>query len=329
MDNDAIPVIDFKDFDDNGKKKLIAAQIHKACTEHGFFYVSGHGVSTQLQARLVKESKQFFNLTESEKMNISMDKGGRAWRGYFPVNAELTSGKPDRKEGIYFGTELGPEHASVKARLPLHGANLSPGRPVGFAKTVLDYMDEVGKLGHIVLRGVALSLGLEENYFNLHYTQDPLILFRIFHYPAQAPDARQWGVGKHTDYGLLTMLMQDEVGGLQIHSKGQWIAAPPVPNTFICNIGDMLERITGGLYKSTPHRVLNESGRGRLSFPLFFDPSFDAAIKRIENIPATAVIDDGKERWDKTNVHDFTGTYGDYLLNKIGKVFPDLRKDVL
>jgi isopenicillin N synthase-like dioxygenase len=106
-----------------------------------------------------------------------------------------------------------------------------------------------------------------------------------------------------------------------------WIEAPPIPETLVCNIGDMLDRLTGGYYRSTPHRVRNTSGRERYSFPFFFDPAFDAEI---EPLPARAGLneDDSTTRWDKSNVHAFTGSYGDYLLGKVAKVFPDLARDV-
>jgi isopenicillin N synthase-like dioxygenase len=113
-------------------------------------------------------------------------------------------------------------------------------------------------LGHRLLRGMAVGLGLEPGWFHQHLTADPLILFRIFRYPPEAaePDPN-WGVAEHTDYGLLTMLRQDTSGGLQVHAPSVWIDAPPIPGTFVCNLGDMLERMTGGRYRSTPHRVRN------------------------------------------------------------------------
>lgn len=329
MPHSEIPVIDISLLNNKYNVQSIAEAIRKACCEYGFFYVSGHGVSETLQHELAEKSAQFFALPETEKMNIAMQKGGRAWRGFFPVNAELTSGKPDKKEGIYFGTELDETHPDVQAETPLHGRNLFPESPVDFGDTVLRYMEAVTRAGHLIMKGIALSLELPENYFYEKHTKDPLILFRIFHYPPQASTTPDWGVGEHTDYGLLTVLLQDAVGGLQVKSKGQWIDAPPVPNTFICNIGDMLDRMTGGLYRSTPHRVRNTSGKNRYSFPLFFDPAFHSAVSRIENIPESIVQDDSRERWDKANVHDFSGTYGDYLLQKVGKVFPGLRSDVL
>jgi isopenicillin N synthase-like dioxygenase len=181
------------------------------------------------------------------------------------------------------------------------------------------------------MRGIALSLGLDAEYFARTYTADPTVLFRVFHYPparTNEPVGGEWGVGEHTDYGLLTLLAQDDCGGLQVKARQGWIEAPPIPGTLVCNIGDMLDRLTGGHYRSTPHRVRNVSGRERLSFPLFFDPAFSAVI---EPLPAhsTHARDDSSDRWDGANVHAFEGTYGDYLLGKVGKVFPDLGRKVL
>jgi isopenicillin N synthase-like dioxygenase len=176
------------------------------------------------------------------------------------------------------------------------------------------------------MEGIAMSLGLDAQYFRKAYTSQPTMLFRIFHYPASTAD-KGWGVGEHTDYGLLTLLAQDEIGGLEVKTPNGWIKAPPIPGALVCNIGDMLDRLTGGAYRSTPHRVLNTSGRSRLSFPFFFDPGFDA---RIVPLPEHAqyVRDDSSDRWDKANVHAFSGTYGDYLLGKVSKVFPDLAQRV-
>lgn len=302
--------------------KTMATALSEACRMHGFFYVVGHGVSTELIERMEAQSIEFFSLSEEEKMNISMKKGGRAWRGYFPLGGELTSGVPDLKEGVYFGNELDCMDWRVKAGMPMHGPNLLPQYPTNFGRTVFEYMEQVAATGHLIMEAIALSLGLEGNYFKARLTADPLILFRIFHYPPQPAGAKLWGVGEHTDYGLLTILLQDNVGGLQVKSRGQWVDAPPVSGTLVCNIGDMLDRMTGGLYRSTPHRVLNVSGKKRLSFPLFFDPSFTSKVERIEGIGT--VDDDRDQRWDGASVHDFEGTYGDYLLRKVSGAFPQL-----
>jgi isopenicillin N synthase-like dioxygenase len=307
----------------------VAVQIGRACRDLGFFYVVGHGLDEQLQLHLEEISRQFFAQDLETKLEIRMSRGGRAWRGYFPVGDELTSGTPDLKEGIYFGAELNDDHPLVQAGTPLHGRNLFPSNMPQFREIVLDYMSAMTRLGHMLMAGIALSLGLEESYFADRYTSDPLILFRIFNYPPPSGNPKfgsSLGVGEHTDYGLLTILKQDMSGGLQIKTKSRWIAAPPIPNSFVCNLGDMLDRLTGGLYLSTPHRVRNLAGHNRLSFPFFFDPNFNAEVRPIK-IDAE-IRENKKERWDRASVHEFRGTYGDYLLSKVSKVFPDLRREI-
>jgi isopenicillin N synthase-like dioxygenase len=328
-----VPVIDIGSLvKDPADQARVTDEIGRACRDSGFFYVVGHGVSESLQRRLEHLSRVFFAQDLDTKMEIRMERGGRAWRGYFPVGGELTSGKPDIKEGIYFGAELTDDHPLVKADTPLHGANLFPSNMPEFRDVVLEYLDEMTKLGHTIMKGIALGLGLSASYFADRYTGDPLILFRIFNYPgdptAVAGEPR-WGVGEHTDYGFLTILKQDDTGGLQVKSKGHWIAAPPIPGAFLCNIGDMLDRITGGRYKSTPHRVQNVTNRDRLSFPFFFDPNFNAEVRPIELPDAGIVASDRQERWDGATVHEVSGTYGDYVLSKVSKVFPHLRRTVL
>lgn len=339
---DHVPVLDVRALVEpsasSAARREVAARLGAACRESGFFYVVGHGVDAGLQARLEALSRRFFALPLEQKQAIRMARGGRAWRGYFPVGGELTSGRPDRKEGLYFGSELGAEHPLVQAGTPLHGPNLFPSEPAGLRDAVLDYMAALTHLGHALMRGLALSIDLPEDYFAARYTGDPLVLFRVFNYPP-GPDTAEdgqpvWGVGEHTDYGVLTILKQDDAGGLQVKSRAggqvRWIEAPPIPGSFVCNIGDMLDRMTRGVYRSTPHRVQNRAGRDRLSLPFFFDPGWTTAVRPIDTpaLPALTT-DDRAERWDGQSVHAFQGTYGDYLLGKVGKVFPELRTEVL
>jgi polar amino acid transport system ATP-binding protein len=328
-----VPVVDVSDLvAGTPARTAVGAEIGRACRAHGFFYVTGHGVDGSTCDRLVDASRRFFALDSDTKMRWRMSLGGRAWRGYFPPGGELTSGHPDWKEGLYLGSELPDDAVPVRSRTPLHGRNLFP-EVSGFREAVLAYLDALTRLGHTLMEGIALSLGREPTYFAERYTADPLILFRIFNYPTRpAPEGHdvRWGVGEHTDYGLLTILWQDDVGGLQVKTPEGWIDAPPLPGSFVCNIGDMLDRMTAGLYRSTPHRVaLNTSGRDRLSMPFFFDPHFEARVRPIEGLTVSAEAQDRAARWDGANIHAFDGTYGDYLLGKVSKVFPELRREVL
>jgi isopenicillin N synthase-like dioxygenase len=331
MATQSLPIIDMSPLfsrQDRAGRTSIAKKIGAACRDTGFFYASGHAITPEILTRLEASSRRFFALPVERKLDIAMSKGGRAWRGFFPVGGELTSGQPDLKEGIYFGSELGLDDPRVRRGELLHGANLFPTDAPELRPAVLDYIEASTRSAHALMEGIALSLGLEPDYFARHYTANPTILFRIFHYPPASPKDEAWGVGEHTDYGLLTLLAQDDLGGLQVKSRSGWINAPPIPGTIVCNIGDMLDRLTGGWFKSTPHRVRNTSGRGRLSFPFFFDPDFEAQIVPLPERAGQA-SDDSQERWDRSNVHAFSGTYGAYLIEKVSKVFPELKQDLL
>jgi isopenicillin N synthase-like dioxygenase len=333
-----LPIIDMAPLfaaDDAAGRASVAAEIALACEAHGFFYVIGHGVAPEVLRDLETQSRRFFALPVEARMAIAMACGGRAWRGYFPLGGELTSGHPDLKEGLYLGADLPADHPRVRAGLPMHGANLWPPELPQLKTAATAYIDAATRAAAVLMEGVSLSLGLEADYFARTYTGEPTVLFRIFHYPAGGPAeidwSQSWGVGEHTDYGLLTLLAQDRHGGLQVKTPGGWIEAPPIDGALVCNIGDMLERLTGGRFKSTPHRVRNRSGQDRLSFPLFFDPDFLAVMRPL---PTAAVADarieaDRAERWDRASVHLFEGTYGDYLLGKVAKVFPQLTERTL
>ena len=328
-----IPIIDVHALCDlhagRTRRAAVARELDDAAHRFGFFYVVGHGVDSGLVDSLVRVSREFFALDEAAKMRTPMSAGGRAWRGYFPLGGELTSDRPDWKEGLYLGTELPDDHPRVQAGTILHGRNLWPAIK-GFRSTVLAYIDALALLGHRLMGGLALGLGLDENWFAERYTADPLILLRLFNYPSRpVPDgtAARWGVGEHTDYGLLTLLWQDDVGGLQVSTDDGWIDAPPVPGSFVCNVGDMLDFMTDGHWRSVPHRVtINSTGRDRLSIPLFFDPDFDARIER-----APVASQRGRRpgvRWDGADLRAFQGTYGDYVTSKVAKVFPALHRAV-
>ena len=312
-----------------GDRASVARSIDAACRDDGFFSIVGHGIDADLLDRLELLGRQFFALEPQEKARIAMVHAGRAWRGWFPVGGELTSGAPDRKEGLYFGEELPADDPRVAAGLPLHGANLFPERPAALRESVLETLDALTTLGHQLMTGFALALGLDEDWFDRELTRDPVILFRMFHYPA-LPKAEQevWGVGEHTDYGLLTILYQDSGGGLELKTRDGWVEIPPQPGALVCNLGDMLERMTGGRYRSTPHRVRSPRGRDRIACPFFFDPGWDAEVRPITQ-PDGAALDGATNRWDGASVHDFSGTYGDYLLGKVSKVFPALRTQAL
>lgn len=332
-----IPRIDVTPLIDGGAVDDVAAQIDVACRVHGFFTVVGHGVDPALPERLEAAARAFFALDVTEKARVAMARGGRAWRGWFPVGGELTAGVADVKEGLYFGTELATDDPRVAAGTLLHGPNLWPEHPVELRPIVEAWMTAMARLASRLLEAVAVGLDLPADWFVEHLTGEPTTLFRIFRYPPTTevvgasgdgeggPESttNRWGVAEHTDYGLLTILAQDNHGGLQVRGGDGWLEVPPEPDALVCNIGDMLDRITGGRYRSTPHRVVVSTGSERLSFPYFFDPGWDTEVQPLP-LGGDAPDDEATRRWDRTSLRDLSGTYGDYLSNKVTQVFPEL-----
>ena len=313
-----VPIVDISDRD-------APARIDAACRSFGFFALAGHGVATAQREELIAAARRFFALPAEVKAEVSLARGGRAWRGWFPLGDELTSGVPDLKEGYYFGRELPPDDR------PLHGPNLWPDAVPELAAAVTGWMGAMEALGQRVLEAMAVGLGLGEDWFRTHLAANPTTLFRIFAYPPHPPELRdradRWGVAEHTDYGLLTLLTHDGTPGLEVHVDGRWSAVPHDPDLIVCNLGDMLDRLTAGAYRSTPHRVRNEATHDRISLPFFLDPSWDARIEPLPVPPSASRAE--RDRWDHVDLPEFTGTYGDWLLAKVSKVFPALAADVL
>eukprot|EP00041_Stephanoeca_diplocostata_P041605 m.8422 g.8422 ORF g.8422 m.8422 type:complete len:360 (+) comp6354_c0_seq2:419-1498(+) len=319
----------------------IASMIGDACRDVGFFYIRDHGVDEELVNALFRDSQRFFAQPKEEKEKIRMENSGLHWKGWFELGGELTAGKIDHKEGIYFGDELPPDHAAVVARRPMHGPNLFPSAEAfpQFKRNVLAYLDAMERVSFALLRAIAVSLRLPANHFDGIFKPTPTRLLRVFQYPAptDADASTRWGVGEHCDYGVLTILRQDAVGGLEVKGRGGvgWMAAPPIPGTFVVNIGDMLERLTWGRYRATPHRVKNTHGVDRMSIPFFFDPCWDAVVEPIaelapdDDAPPHTREGGAQERWDGQDVVlSGARTYGDILTARVSKVFPQLIRGV-
>jgi isopenicillin N synthase-like dioxygenase len=295
----------------------------------GFAYLEGHGVSQELQARLEQCSADFFALSLAEKMKFDMRTSGLAWRGFFPLGGELTSGRPDQKEGFYFGVEHSANHPAVRQRLPTFGANPWPNEEI--ETVVTEYMCEMKRVSGHVMELVAEGLGLPKDFFRKAFGTEPTEFFRIFGYPKHefAAGRDEWGVREHTDMGFLTVLKQDRSGGLQARMvSGDWTEVPPRDDAFVLNIGDMLEFWTGGILRSTPHRVRNQGASERFSYPYFFDPNWHASLRPIapELLAHFAKPRLKEKRWDNLELHALSpnSTYGEFVWQKISGVFPQL-----
>lgn len=285
LDFSAIPIIDFGPFlsGDAAAKRRVAAALGKACREVGFFYLKNHGVDPALIDRTFAEAARFFALPPERKAEISVTRS-KNHRGYFASGEEnLDPAKQkagDFKEGVNIGRDLPPDDPDVLAGKPLHGPNQWPSGLPGWREAMQRYYDAMQALGGRLLGAFALAVDLPDDFFEDKITK-PMTTLRLLHYPPQQGPIteEQLGCGAHTDFGCFTMLAQDEVGGLQVrNAAGEWIDAVPIPGSFVVNIGDMMARWTNDRFASTPHRVINASGRERYSMAYFFDPDFDADI---------------------------------------------------
>jgi isopenicillin N synthase-like dioxygenase len=277
-----IPVIDLSRLGADG---AVIAEIGRACREIGFFYVAQHGVSEALVADMFRVSAAFFALPEAVKAEIAIEKSA-CHRGWFRVGGENLDPEKQRaagdlKEGVKIGRDLRADHPLVAAGTPLHGANQWPRLPADFRAVAEAYYAAMVRLGTALLDAFGQSVGVAPGFFEGWLTA-PMTTLGPLHYPPQRGriTQAQIGAGAHTDYGCLTILAQDDAGGLQVRgADGAWIDAPPIPGTFVVNIGDMMERWTNGIFRSTLHRVVNVSGKERYSLPFFFDPDFHAPVE--------------------------------------------------
>jgi isopenicillin N synthase-like dioxygenase len=283
-------------------RQAVAAALRAACFDKGFFYICNHGVAEVLVEAVFAEAARFFALPIAEKATLDKVRSN-ANRGYEPLEGQtLEAGAPpDLKEGFY----IGPEHAADDPRVTAgkfnHGPNRWPTKAASFRPTMEAYFKEMLLLGRRLMSALALSLDLDQDYFAAFCTE-PMATLRLLHYPPQraADDPTQNGAGAHTDFGGLTLLRQDDVGGLQVwnSSKGGWIHADPVPATFVVNLGDMIARWTNDRYRSTLHRVVNTSGRERYSVPFFYVGNCDHTVECI----GTCLEPGGRPKYPPTTV---------------------------
>lgn len=286
-----LPIIDVSGLITYGNADLdrIAAEIGAACRSVGFFYVRGHGVPAASIEAVFAASRRFFAGSTADKAAVAIDRIGNN-RGYAGLKTEaLDPTRPaDLKEAFNIGLDLPADHPDIVGGVPFRGLNGWPDLS-GFRETMLAYFQAVQELGAHLHRAFAVDLGLPPDHF-ADKIDRPMSTLRLLHYPAQPADAEsgQIGAGEHTDYGNITLLMTDEVGGLQVRRRdGGWIDAPVVPGAFVVNIGDCLMRWTNDIYVSTPHRVVNRSGRERYSIAYFLDPNPDATVAAL---PGTVAV---------------------------------------
>ena len=279
-----IPVIDISPLvgpQDNPKSlRKTAKEIGNACKNIGFFYVKNHQIPQNHLDAVILVMQEFFNLPEEEKMKIHIGNSD-VFRGYTPLGKELTNAKYDWHECVDFGLDLEPNHPEVIAGNQLLGPNQWPENQPNFRKALESHWDLMILLGRRITEGLAMSLGFDKKKF-ARFMNKSHSFMRISNYPPYGKDQEENvgdGIGAHIDYGFLTILLQDNIGGLEVkNADNEWVSAPMIPGTFLINIGHMIQRWTNDYYKATVHRVIPPKHETRCSLPFFFEPNFDAIV---------------------------------------------------
>ena len=279
---DDIPIIDLSDFTAGrpGSLARVADAIGHAARRIGFFYVTTHGVPAALIDAVFAAAAAFFAQPLPCKEALSIRRSLHN-RGYVALEGESLDPArgTDLKEAFNIGFDLAADDPRVLAGEAFRGVNVWPDLP-GWRETMLRYYDAAWHLGRALHRAIATDLGVPEDFFEDKFDQ-PTATLRLLHYPPRPAGGagERIGAGEHTDYGNLTLLLTDDAGGLEVRRRdGAWIAAPTIPQAFVCNIGDCLMRWTNDIYVSTPHRVVNPEGRERYSVAFFLDANPDAEV---------------------------------------------------
>ncbi|CAI2173753.1 20263_t:CDS:2, partial [Funneliformis geosporum] len=288
-----LPVIDLSAFTTNLNSQVAkletARQIHEACRDVGFFYLTGHNVPQDIIDKVLKLGYEFFHLPEEEKIKYSIANEDYA-RGYQRLGENVTKYQKDWHEALDFYRPIPRMHPLVLNNLPLRGENQWPENPAEFRSIFNEYINFMLRLGVQVMSAIALGLGLEEDFFE-KFLNESFWVMRVIGYPDLRSDSTK--------------------GALQVQRKdGTWINAEPIQGALVVNIGDMLNVWSNNVYQSTLHRVIHQGDNYRVSVPFFYEPNFDAKIEPLE--PCLKL--------DPVRHHEPV-VYGEHLLKKVSTNF--------
>ncbi len=303
MSMQSLPVIRFGD----SSEDALARQFDAAFTGIGFCYLSDIGVPPELVDGVFAASRRFHAQSRTAKDAIAMNSFHRGYMAPKTSILETSSvarvTRPNDSESFMLMHDVAPD--DPRFGRPLDGPNQWPDLP-DFRQPVEAYEQAMHRFCLRLLRPLALALGMPRDWFAPFFAQ-PTTFLRLLHYPPQAPEAPDdaFGSAPHTDYGFITILAQDDRGGLEVRRRdGTWLAAPPIAGTWVVNVADMLARWTNGRWQSTPHRVKNLSGGDRYSVPYFFDMSMDSVVEGLPTCPGNA---------------EPAIRYGDYLMERLNR----------
>ncbi|CAN9319841.1 unnamed protein product [Alternaria sp. RS040] len=318
---DAPPILDFSKFyqSDATSKKQLVEEVRNCCLHNGFFQITGHNVPIDLQQKMMDWNKKFFNLPLEEKNKVNKDTSNTWNRGYELLKSQMLEEgtSPELKEGYYIGDEIPKTHPYFLNKKLNSGPNMWPSESSlpdvqDFKSTSLEYYGQVVQLAKDILKVLALTLDLSEDYFD-EYARDAVATMRLLHYPSQPPDSPAKltrGIGAHTDFGCITILLQDTVSGLQVYdyTTQEWLDVTPTPGAFVVNLGNLMMRWSNDRYISNLHRVINVSGEERYSIPVFFSGNPDYVVSCLPNCKA-----DGEQpKWPPITVEQaILGGYKD------------------
>ena len=293
-----IPKIDISEIEEKEFSRALLQDFFSAYNKYGFGYIINHGIEKTLIEQLFQVSKQFHSQPLSEKMRVALDHNHR---GYIAINTSTDVNskladvkKPNQSESFMMMREDKSELPNVY----LSGPNQWP-KLENFKEVLEKYTFNMTKLGRNLMRLALLSSGVRDLSV-MQSLDTPTIWLRLLHYPPISKNSPSdlYGSAPHTDFGCLTILAQDEIGGLQVQTReGEWIDVPKLEGSFVVNVGDMLSRYTNGLLRSTPHRVINKSGKERFSCPFFFDPHTNAVVQPLKGT--------GKPKFSPINFGEF------------------------
>lgn len=280
----ALPVVDLSMADGSDQDRAaLRATLRAAATEVGFFQLVGHGITETESTALTDAMRSFFALPRADRLAVS-NLNSPHFRGYTSTGEEHTGGTRDWRDQMDIGLELPPHvpGAGEPAYWWLQGPNQWPEQLPQLRVATLAWIDKLSAISQRLLHELLASIGARPDFYDDAFAGHPHLRLKLVRYPGEAPDGAAQGVGTHKDYGFITLLLQDSVGGLQVaRPDGSFLDVPPMPGAFVVNLGELLEVATDGYLKATSHRVVSPR-QERFSVPFFYNPRLDAHIEPLE-----------------------------------------------
>jgi isopenicillin N synthase-like dioxygenase len=283
----AIPVIDFGPAfrGEPGGLAAVATEVRRASEAVGFFYLAGHGVPAAVIDAAFAASREFHALPPAEKARLALNENNI---GYLAPNQSIQGAstvhratRPNYNESFFISHDRAPDHPDVVAGTPLRGCNQWPEGHASMRAAMVAYFKALEAVGERMLPALARALDMPAGHFAPFFSNEAHINLRFLHYPPQdTDDDEQFGQGPHTDNSFITILARTEVPGLAVRlPSGAWLSPRLIPGTFLVNLGNMMKRWSNDRFLSTPHGVLNDSGRDRYSIAFFYSPNVAATIE--------------------------------------------------